>query len=230
MVEPFVGGMSISLGILPEQSLVNDINPHLINFYQWLQKGLVTDPEFRNEREYYLDRRKEFNEIARSKKLGSKREAELFYYLNKQCFNGLCRFNNKGEFNSPFGGARRDNGTKDLTEYANLVKDWKFSCGDFAQIKVSGGDFIYADPPYDVEFTKYSKEDFKWGDQVRLANWLASWSASNGVTVMTSNQATGRIIDLYKGLSFRVELVEAPRRISSNGDRTPAKEILAYNF
>jgi len=37
-------------------------------------------------------------------------------------------------------------------------------------------DFVYADPPYDVEFTQYAKDDFKWEDQVRLAEWLAKHS------------------------------------------------------
>ena len=32
---------------------------------------------------------------------------------------------------------------------------------------------------------------------------------------------------LYRRLGYDVRLVDAPRRISCNGDRTPAREVLA---
>ena len=82
---------------------------------------------------------------------------------------------------------------------------------------------MYADPPYDVEFTQYAKEGFDWDDQVRLVDRLA---AHRGPVVL-SNQATERIVRLYRTAGFRLMYVQAPRRISCNGDRTPAREVLA---
>ena len=49
LVEPFCGGLAVTLGVLPEQALLNDINPHAINFYQWLQKGFNPKLDMRNE-------------------------------------------------------------------------------------------------------------------------------------------------------------------------------------
>jgi DNA adenine methylase len=43
LVEPFCGGLAVALGLLPSRALLNDANPHLINFYRWLQKGLRID-------------------------------------------------------------------------------------------------------------------------------------------------------------------------------------------
>ena len=43
LVEPFAGGLAVALGLMPERALLNDINPHLINFYRWLKRGLVVD-------------------------------------------------------------------------------------------------------------------------------------------------------------------------------------------
>src|SRR5687768_18378621 len=39
-VEPFCGGLGAPLGLRPTRALLNDINPHLINFYTHLQCGL----------------------------------------------------------------------------------------------------------------------------------------------------------------------------------------------
>ena len=85
------------------------------------------------------------------------------------------------------------------------------------------GDFVYADPPYDVEFTHYAKERFTWADQQRAAVWLA---AHPGPVVLV-NQATERVEKLYRKLGYDVRFLNAPRRISRTGDRTPAREIMA---
>ena len=84
-------------------------------------------------------------------------------------------------------------------------------------------DFIYADPPYDVEFTSYSAGGFSWEDQVRTVEWLAKHRGP----VMLSNQATPRIVKLYEQLGFKLKYLNAPRRISCTGDRTAAREVLA---
>jgi DNA adenine methylase len=42
-----------------------------------------------------------------------------------------------------------------------------------------------------------------------------------------SNQATPAIKKLYGSLGYSLTLLEAPRRISCTGDRTPAAEVLA---
>jgi len=74
-----------------------------------------------------------------------------------------------------------------------------------------------------VEFTSYAKEGFSWNDQVRTAEWLAAHPGP----VALSNQATGRVVKLYRALGFTLEFLKAPRMISCTGDRTPAKEVLA---
>jgi DNA adenine methylase len=45
--------------------------------------------------------------------------------------------------------------------------------------------------------------------------------------VVLANQATPRILQLYGSLGYNLRLLDAPRRISCNGDRAPAKEVLA---
>src|ERR1700722_1654541 len=96
-------------------------------------------------------------------------------------------------------------------------------CMDFEKVPLEAGDFIYADPPYDVQFTQFSKEAFGWDEQVRLAEML---SKHRGPVVL-SNQATDRIQELYRKLEYDVTILTAPRLINCTGDRTPAQEVLA---
>ena len=84
-------------------------------------------------------------------------------------------------------------------------------------------DFVYTDPPYDVEFRNYSKGGFGWEEQVRTAEWLAKHPGP----VVLSNQSTERIRKLYRKLGFHLKPLTAPRLISCTGDRTPALEVLA---
>ncbi len=224
LVEPFVGSMAVALGLCPEVALLSDTNIHLINFYHWLQHGLVIDIELQNEQQFYYKFRDRFNQLTINGEAASLEAAQLFYYLNRTGYNGLCRFNSKGEFNVPFGSYKVINYTRDFLEYRSVLSNWVFTASDFCDLPLERNDFIYADPPYDVEFTRYSKHNFVWEDQVRLAEWLARHPGP----VVASNQATDRILALYEKLGFAIHTLNGPRRISCNGDRTPAREVLAY--
>ncbi|MFN5264911.1 MAG: DNA adenine methylase, partial [Pseudanabaena sp.] len=224
LVEPFCGGLAIALGLQPHKALLNDINPHVVNFYQCLQKGLKLEIDVENDREFYYAQRVEFNRLIHSGQAETPKAAQLFYYLNRTGYNGLCRFNQKGGFNVPFGKYKTINYNRDFTVYKPTLSQWKFANLDFGKIKVNSNDLIYADPPYDVEFRQYSKNGFEWSEQERLAQWLANQDCP----AIASNQATDRILALYKDLGFEYKILDAPRRISCNGDRVPAKEMLAY--
>jgi DNA adenine methylase len=223
LVEPFTGGMSVALGLEPVNALLNDANEHLINFYNQVKKGLETSYVFKNNSEEYYALREKFNQAILHKKFKNKETAFIFYFLIRTGFNGLCRFNSSGEFNVPFGQHRSIRYKTDFLDYQEILRPWKFSAGDFEKIQLQTTDFLYADPPYDVEFTKYHSKDFLWDDQVRLAHWLSDHTGP----VLASNQATPRIIELYKDLKFKVCTIEAPRKISCTGDRSSALEILA---
>ena len=57
LVEPFCGGLAIALALGPARALLNDVNPHLINFYRWVQRGLtISDPMSNSRRSYYAAR------------------------------------------------------------------------------------------------------------------------------------------------------------------------------
>jgi len=223
LVEPLCGGLAVSLGLAPERALINDLNPHTINFYRWLKRGLRIPLTMRNDETCFYEQRTRFNELVRENKAQSREAAAIFYYLNRTCYNGLCRFNRSGEFNVPFGRYKKLIYKTDFAEYVPAFAQWDFSRVDFEKLPLRPDDFVYADPPYDVQFTSYSKDNFNWDDQVRLAQWLAQHPGP----VVLSNQATDRIRRLYKELGYAVKILTAPRMINSTGDRTPAQEVLA---
>lgn len=223
LVEPLCGGLAVALGLRPHEALLNDVNPHNINFYAWLKRGLRLDLEMENSEQLYYQHRARFNQLIAHGAFESREAAGLFYYLNRTGYNGLCRFNSKGDFNVPFGRHNTIRYLRDFAEYAVVLRNWQFTTGDFESVQLRSGDFVYADPPYDVEFTQYSKEAFGWDMQVRLAAWL---SRHDGPVVL-SNQATDRIQDLYRSFGFDLQFLEAPRLISCNGDRTKAVEVVA---
>ncbi|WP_229776636.1 DNA adenine methylase [Alicyclobacillus cellulosilyticus] len=223
LVEPFCGGLAVTLGLLPRRALLNDVNPHLIHFYRAVQRGLTIDMPMENDAGLYYQHRDRFNALIRQGQADSDEAAALFYYLNKTGYNGLCRFNKQGLFNVPFGKYKRITYQRDFHAYREVFAAWEFRCGDFETVKVRPGDFVYADPPYDVVFRQYAAEGFSWQDQERLARWLASLD----VPVAVSNQATDRIVELYRSLGFTVYFLQGPRMISCTGDRSAAREVLA---
>lgn len=223
LVEPFAGGLAVALGLRPKKALLNDVNPHLINFYCWLKRGLIVEEIFENEERSFYQNRERFNRLILAGKSDTSEAAGLFYYLNRTGYNGLCRFNQSGEFNVPFGRYKSIGYKYDFSEYKLAFAGWEFSNLSFRDLRLKSTDFVYADPPYDVEFTTYSSGGFGWEDQEATASWLGEHSGP----VVLSNQATPRVLALYRKLAYKTPTHEAPRRISCTGDRSPALEVLA---
>src|SRR5438874_1555340 len=78
LVEPFCGGLAVTLGLSPGRALLNDANPQLINFYRWLQKGLCVDLRMANEETLFYGHRERFNRLLESGKGESPEAAALF--------------------------------------------------------------------------------------------------------------------------------------------------------
>jgi DNA adenine methylase len=224
LVEPFCGGLAVALGLQPRVAHLSDANPHLINFYTWLQRGLTVSIPLRNQETQYYAYRDRFNDLLRTGHEQSVEAAVFFYYLNRTGYNGLCRFNQSGEFNVPFGRYSAIRYVKDFAPYTRALRHWRFASQDFEAAELGDTDFVYADPPYDVQFTQYSKGGFTWADQVRTAEWLSRHKGP----VVISNQATDRILKLYQKLGYTTETLMGRRMISCTGDRTPALEVLAF--
>jgi DNA adenine methylase len=161
-VEPFMGTGVVAFNLAPKQALLCDTNPHLINFYKSIAEGSITADRVkaflikegallleRGELHYY-DVRERFNRHY---------DPLDFLFLNRAGFNGMIRFNKKGNFNIPFCRKPQRFAQAYVTKIVNQVeftskliksKDFEFKCQSFDKTiaEVKCGDIIYCDPPY----------------------------------------------------------------------------------
>jgi hypothetical protein len=74
LVEPFCGGLAVVLGLVPERALLNDINPHAINFYAQLKLGLNIKWEMEYDPDRYYEYRTEFNNLKHNIRVNNRAE------------------------------------------------------------------------------------------------------------------------------------------------------------
>ena len=186
--------------------------------------------EKNNAESRYYQFRDEFNACTDRRK-----KAALFVYLNRHCYNGLCRYNSKGVFNTPFGRYKKPRlPVGEMQAFAQLAKDAIFECADYQDTmgKARTGDVIYCDPPYvplsaTSYFTDYHVGGFNWDDQVLLAETAARLSAQ-GIRVVISNHDTKKVKALYREAGARILTFDVRRTISCDtSNRKKVRELLA---
>lgn len=238
LVEPFVGSASLFLNSEFEEYVLSDINETLIDLYGFLKElgeeyilflNSFFTPE-NNTLEMYYHFREDFNTTSDRYK-----RSALFLYFNKHAFNGLCRFNSKGEFNVPFGYYKEPKfPQKELQEFLFKVKKSNVILLNKSYEDVlktcKSGDVVYCDPPYiplsaSASFTKYSTKDFNLPDQKNLGNELI-YLQENGIKSVISNHDCELARDIYKGAV--IHTLNVSRTIAAKGtSRKAVGEILA---
>ncbi|WP_210499012.1 DNA adenine methylase [Vibrio crassostreae] len=228
VVEPFCGAGAVSLHIEPEFAILNDNNKHLINLYKWVRStGLHLTIDTTNSFENYIRNRDQFNRLIESGRWNEHQAAELFYYLNRTCFNGLCRFNQgKGHFNVGYGKYKKPYIAKNLVEYKELLGDIEITSESFVDIikRYVDDALVFIDPPYYKTFTGYSETPFTLDDQRVLAK--ASGECTS--PVVATNSFEPEIVNMYKENGFDVFYYLARRTIACDGQRQRVREMVAF--
>lgn len=241
--EPFLGGGAVFFELanrkLFETAIIGDTNAELVNLYSIVRgnvDGLISKlaehaPHAKDEDYYYSLRAQQHQDMSNVER------AARMIYLNKTCYNGLYRENKKGQFNVPCG---RYANPRVLDEDAlrsasrALQKAYIFD-DDFDCVADTAkrGDAVYFDPPYipvsaTSNFTAYGRNIFAQHDHIRLKKHAMHLSRL-GVSVLISNSDCDASRKLYEG--FKIETVEAPRRINSKASkRGPVKELLVSHI
>ena len=233
--EPFVGGGALFFYLKNHKILnskkiyLNDKNLELINAYRQIKinpieilKKLEILKKNHNKEYFYKIRNLDRNSNFYS--LGEVFRAARFIYLNKTCFNGLCRYNAKGNFNTPIG-SYKDPKIYDkelILSVHKALKNVAITNKDFeiVSLKARKGDFIYFDPPYfplnkTSSFVGYT-DNFLANEQIRLYELFKTLDFE-GVKVLQSNSNTDFIKELYK--DFEIIEVRSKRAINCKGDK-----------
>ena len=232
--EPFIGGGSVFLTLLPNEAIICDQNIWLIDTYlairdDWERVASILD-SLKNTKEEYLKIR-----CIPHVQLDLFRKAAHFIYLNKTGFRGLFRVNKSGGFNVPYGEYdRRYYDPENLEAVSATLQNVEVRTGDFEQ-GISGitkEDFVYLDPPYHKlggysDFNRYTELKFYEKDQSRLASICQKLDAK-GIRWALSNSDTALIRDLYG--TFNIHTIENRREINLNSQSRNITELLITNY
>ncbi len=243
-IEPFMGSGVVGFNVKPNKATFGDTNPHLIKFYQGINDGSINPISAReflvsegkklekHGRDYYYEVRHRFNEG----------KAPLdFLFLNRACFNGLMRFNRKGEFNVPFGHKPKRYSKAYITKVVNQIdwvsklarlNDWTFIHQDFRET-LSGkneSDFIYCDPPYAGRHTDYYNSWNRTHEKM-LHEILRTTKARFILSTWHSNQHRDNPTIQTLWSEFNVLTREHFYHVGANEEnRKPMLEALITNF
>ncbi len=257
--EPFVGGGSIFIELknrdmLKHKIYLNDSNYDLINLYTQIRDNYKEFIEKLKEQDLYInyinlykiDYKKAFYKIRDIDKdksfkyFNPTQRAVRFLFLSKYGFNGLIRYNSKGQLNMSAGSYDiLPILTKPYKENLDMFKSYlegvELSMEDYKSIlsKVGKKDIIYLDPPYmpiskTSNFTKYTKLDFNKDNQEELKKLFGDM-VNKGAYPILSNSNNPYIRELYK--EYRIIEVMGRRCIAGDGSkRQSIKELLILGF
>ncbi|KTD65255.1 DNA adenine methylase [Legionella spiritensis] len=236
LIEPFTGSGAIFVNSSYPDYLLAEGNQELISLFTILKQEGSTFIDFcaryfsmqYNCAEQYYRLREQFNHSA-----DPQEKAALFLYLNRHGYNGLCRFNNNGRYNVPFGRYHKPYFPRtEMTFFHQKSQRARFLHADFRDTFALAvpGDVIYCDPPYvplsaSANFSSYIDKRFNEEDQIELAR-LAMYWANKGITVIISNHDTD--FTRYHYRHGEITSFPVKRLISCKSkQRHPVQELVA---
>ncbi len=265
-VEPFVGGGAVFFDLIQKYptltAYLSDINQDLGIAYRVIkqypnelieqlyniEKHYKQLPSTK-QKDYFYQIRHQFN--IQKQEIDSDLYTDLWIsntamliFLNRTCFNGLFRLNQKGEFNVPFGSYKNPTilNEKNILAVSHYLENVEIYIGDFqkCEVVIDENTFVYFDPPYrpisqTASFTTYSKQPFNDKSQIRLARFFVELDRK-GAKLMLSNSDPTNLSPtdtffqkLYH--SFHFYTVLANRMINRDGrKRGKIRELLITNY
>ena len=231
-IEPFFGGGALFFALRPENAVIADSNPELVNLYTQIRDHvedvISTLAGYKNEREQFLQVRS-----LDWTKLPPADAAARTIYLNKTCFNGLYRVNRRGQFNTPFGKYKNPKicDAQALRAASKALRNAMIVCGDYATVLAEYAepdDFVFLDPPYIPvseysDFKRYTKEQFGIADHLRLAVEFSRLH-SLGCHLLLTNSNHPLVHDLYG--QYEIQVIPTKRSVACKASSRTGEDTL----
>ena len=247
-IEPFFGTGVVGLNtIVGGRRIVGDTNPHIINFYNGIQNGTITPF---NMREYLTREGKMLSEADEDgyvhfrtvkNRFNAEHNPFDFIFLSRAGFNGMMRFNRKGEWNIPFCKKPDRFAPAYITKICNQIGEstkvirryeWHFNNQDFIETirQAQKGDLIYCDPPYFGRYVDYYN-GWTAQDEENLFNALSETPAKFILSTWHHNEF--RSNDMIDKFWNRFNIQTQEHFYHSGGhieNRHAMVEALVFNF
>ncbi len=231
-IEPFFGGGAMFFALQPENAVIADSNPELINMYRQVASHVEDVIKYLRTYEntsemFYAVRSLEWTALPKAE------AAARTIYLNRTCFNGLYRVNKQGRFNVPFGRYKNPKicDEEGLRAASEVLKKAEILCGDYILVLehyAQPGDFVFLDPPYlpiseYSDFKRYTKEQFYEEDHIELAKMVMTLH-ERGCHILLTNSNHPLVHELYA--PFTIEVIQTKRHISCNGSTRKGEDVI----
>ncbi len=250
-VDLFCGGLDVSINAEAKKKICNDREEHIISFYNAL-KG-KTGLEVHNKileivKKYDLSKTNKKGYLELRNDYNKEQSWFLFYSLIAYSFNNQIRFNNKKEYNMPFGkdkscyNEKLQNRLQGFVDKINeLGENIVFSSCDFRDVDLSNlteNSFLYADPPYLITTASYNEKG-GWvekdeEDLLSLLDKLSDRNIKFGLSnVIEQNGKENEILSVWSkkynviDLSFDYSNCNYHKK---NRSKTDTREVFVCNY
>ncbi len=249
-VDLFAGGANVAVNVNAKQIICNDINSKIIELFQTLQEKdteEVLEQICRRISQYGLSKENEEGFLRFRDEYNRTGDPVDLYALTCFSFNYQFRFNNRMEYNNPFGRNRSqfsDRMKNNLIAFMKRIKtgDIRFTARDFTDfdLRILGPqDLLYCDPPYLITTGSYNdgNRGFKdWSqEEDRQLLSLLDEADRRGIRFALSNvlEHKGRVNEELLQWSRRYNVHELDCSYSNssyNTERGKSREVLITNY
>ncbi len=163
----------------------------------------------------------------------------LFLFIRNYAYSSMFRYNEKKEFNVPYGGLgyNKKSLQNKITYYQSSALQNHFNKTtiknlDFENFLISHApaeqDFIFLDPPYDSDFSTYALNSFTKKDQERLRDYLCNQCKAKWMMVIKN---TPFIYSLYCNQGLNIMSFEKKYLVSfMNRNDKDVQHLMITNY